>query len=296
MEVQQTNQKAGRKTATKKETTTVAAATTTNVVENTPAVETTNEKKPRAKKNAAAVETVAQNIETASPIQTDETVQASPESNDEVMSDAQEVLSNMSVISEQFTQLYAKFKSIKEFNSEFSKQFKKTFSKIERSVNDFDGHFSDVLIKVQTAAEKSSGKKSKSKSKTDSPSSENKVHAVNTPKPAHAFVVKAMGLAEGTPVSRTDVQKFIGGMIKAHKDDDYKVVVNGETQKSLFYINKGELGAFFKNIQAEFDKNGATEHEKKMGYVGANGKLPEQISYKMLMGYYSKCFPPAATA
>ncbi len=296
MEVQ-TTQKTGRKPASKKQENAAAATTsTTNVVENTvaAAVETTNEKKTRGKKAASATTSPIVNEE-ASPIQNEETIEASPENGDEVMSDAQEVLANMSVLSEQIIQLYAKFKTVKEFDSEFSKQFKKTFSKIERGVNEIDGHFSDVLVKIQTAGEKLAGKKQR-KSKTASPSSENKVHAVNTPKLAHPFVVKAMKLADGTHVSRTDVQKFIGNMIKAHKDDEYKVVVNGETQKSLFHINKGELGEFFKNIQAEFDKNGATEHEKKMGYVDANGKLPTQISYKMLMGYYSKCFPPSTSA
>jgi len=188
-----------------------------------------------------------------------------------------------------------KFKSVKDFDSEFSKQFKKTFSKIERSVNDMDGHFSDVLIKTQVAAEKKAGTKAK-KAKTASPANPDKVHAIKTPRVAHDFVIKAMGKPEGTLVSRTEVHKFISGLVNAHKSDDYKVTINGEDQKGNFYINKGELGEFFKHIQVEFNKNGATDHEKEMGYVDANGKLPEYSTYNRLMGYVSKCFPPSASA
>ncbi len=289
MEVQQTTQKAGRKTATTKKETTAASAAT-NVAATAPVVENNEktEKKPRSKKSATTETAAAVEVETTTS--NDETIEAAPENSNETMSDAQEVLAHMSVLSEQMAQLSTKFKSVKDFDSEFSKQFKKTFGIIERSVNVIDGHFSDVLVKIQTAAEKKAGTKAK-RAKTTSPADPNKVHPLKAPKTAHDFVVAALKKPAGTQVSRHEVHSYISDLVKAHKDDDYKVTVNGEVQKKFFYINKGELGAFFKNIQSEFTKQGATEKDIAMGYVDANNKLPEYTSYNKLMGYVSKCFP-----
>ncbi len=293
MEVQQ-SQKPGRKTASKKTETAASAAAPAPVVEATTVAETTTtEKKTRGGKKAAAAESA-----TASPASTEEKnesiIEAAPEGGETTMTDSQEVLTHMTLVAEQLGQLKTKFKSVKEFNVEFSKQFKKIFAKIERDVNEVDGHFSDVLIKIQTTAEKKAGTRAK-RTTTASPNPD-RVHPLKTPRTAYPFVIKAMGKADGTQVSRNEVQQHVSKMIQAGKDGAYKVIENGEVQKSYFYINKGELGEFFKNIQAEFDKNGATDHEKEMGYVGANGKLPEKIQYKMLMGYVSKCFPPSGSA
>lgn len=266
---------------TKKNETEVAAAT----VVAAPAETTTTEKKKASRAKKTETETIVEtkSEEVATP------VSAESETAPAVSDSPAELIARAVKLAEESAQLTKDIKTMKEFETENVKEFYTNFDKTVKNVASAQTHMTNLLLKEVVASEKQKQKKTKKAEKTPSdPSS----HPLNTPRNTLPFVLKAMGKADGEQVSRNEVQKFVNQLIKDKKDSDYQVKINGEVQKSIFYINKGALGEFFKNIQAEIKKRGFKQEQVDMGYFDKDGNLPEHIQYKMLMGYVSYCFPP----
>lgn len=272
----------------------------TEVVASAPAeiVTTTTEKKKtsRSKKivveaadEAAAVIEVKSDEEVETPSPTESTSVSTPTES----SLATEILERVTNLVQVTEQLGKDMKNMKEFNMETAKALYVNFDKIMKNTNGFQTYTTNIILKRIVTDEKKSNKGKKKAEKTPSDPS---THAINTLRNTLPFVLEAMGKSEGEQVSRNEVQKFINNMIKAGKDTEYQVKIDGEIQKSVFYINKGELGEFFGNIEKEVKRRGFTQEKIDMGYFDEEGNLPECIQYKMLMGYVSFCFPPPAAS
>lgn len=276
----------------------------TEVVASAPAetVTTTTEKKKtsRSKKmdveaagTASAVIEVKSDEEVETPSPTESTESASAVSAPTESALAIEILERVAQLALATEQLGKDMKNMKEFNMETAKALYVNFDKIVKNTNGFQTYTTNIILKRIVAEEKKSNKGKKKSEKTPSDPS---THAINTLRNTLPFVLEAMGKSEGEQVSRNEVQKFINNMIKTGKDTEYQVKIDGEIQKSVFYINKGELGEFFGHIEKEVKRRGFTQEKIDMGYFDEEGNLPECIQYKMLMGYVSFCFPPAASA
>lgn len=273
----------------------------TEVVASAPAetVTTTTEKKKTSRSKKMEVEAAGtasavieeksdEEVETPSPTESASAVSAPTES-----SLATEILERVAELALATEQLGKDMKNMKEFNMETAKALYVNFDKIVKNTNGFQTYTTNIILKRIIAEEKKSTKGKKKAEKTPSDPS---THAINTLRNTLPFVLEAMGKSEGEQVSRNEVQKFINNMIKTGKDMEYQVKIDGEIQKSVFYINKGKLGEFFGHIEEEVKRRGFIREKIDMGYFDEEGNLPEYIQYKMLMGYVSFCFPPAASA
>ncbi len=280
-----TTKNVSRKNTKKNETEVAAASNATATVVAAPAETTTTEKKKTSRSKKTETETIVEtkSEEVATP------VSAESETAPVVSYSSAELLARAAKLAEESAQLTKDIKTMKEFETENVKEFYTNFDKTVKNVASAQTHMTNLLLKDVVASERQKQKKTKKAEKTPSdPSS----HPLNTLRNTLPFVTKAMGKADGEQVSRNEVQKFVNQLIKDKKDSDYQVKINGEVQKSIFYINKGALGEFFKNIQAEIKKRGFKQEQVDMGYFDKDGNLPEHIQYKMLMGYVSYCFPP----
>lgn len=303
MESQTTATKnASRKNAKKTETESVAATTAPAVVSVTAVQETTTEKKKekvsRSKKNETETTTTEAKNETIIEAKSEENIPSPTvsETTPVVSFSVDEYVERSSQLADESAQIANILKkNLKQIDGEKSKELIANFDKISKNFTSALIHIANVLQKENAVYEKEKNKSENKKNSTPKVAANPSSYAINKPKETLPFVLKSMGKQEGELVSRNQVQNHMISLIKNNLID-YQVTKEGKVDNKVFYINKGVLGDFFKNVEQEVKRRGFKPEQVKKGYFDENGNLPEYAEYNMLMGYASFCFPPAPTA